>query len=197
MVLLMLVLCALLYAGVTSGSVPAAKEQWNISTISPTAYTYASDDGRLFIFDGNDVYAIRDGALQWQYTVPAGWSVINLFYDIDWDPYIRQYYKGPVFESAGDTLYLYAMPDPYVTGPWFEDSIRKSWDGSYNDSKSDEKLMAISDGKLLWEQQLPKGTHEYDAFGGTSYDNIGITAVGDRLYLYHPNNLTVMQADDI
>ncbi|MGA9140425.1 MAG: winged helix-turn-helix transcriptional regulator [Methanocella sp.] len=195
-VLLVLVLGGVLFAGITGGSPSPPKEEWNISAISPTAYTYAGDDGRLFVFDSNDVYAIGNGTLQWQYSVPAGWSIINLFYDFDQDPQVQQqYYNGPIFASSGDTLYLYAMPDPAASGQGFEDRARQPWGGSFNGSMSDEKVMAIADGRLLWERQLSKGTHEYSAFGGTRYDNVGITVEGDRLYVYHPYNLTVLRTD--
>jgi predicted transcriptional regulator len=195
MVLLLLALCALLFVAMTAGSAPAASEQWKISSISPTAYTYAGDDGRLFIFDGNDVYAISDGTLLWKYSVPAEWTVINEFYDVGEYPFVRQFYRGPVFCSDDDVLYLYARPNDRLNGMWSPDGIRRAWGDAWNESMSAEKLMAIADGKLLWEQQLPKGTHEYNSFWSTGFDDVSIYADGAMLYVYHSGNLSVMGTD--
>jgi len=201
MLLLLLFLCVLLFMSL-AGDNPGADDRWSLSSVSPTAYTFAGDGGMVYLFDGNDVYAIRDGSLQWKYTVPAEWSVIN-----EWSFNPRFYgpdsygslsslagtlYVGPIFASGSDTLYLYAAPDINRDGLWSEDEIWKAWGYDWNASGSGEKLMAIRDGRLMWERPMPRGAHEFYIPGDATYDDVSLYALGNRLYVYHQYNVTVL-----
>jgi predicted transcriptional regulator len=204
MLLLLLFLCALLYVSIAGGS-PGAGDRWSLSSVSPTAYTFAGDGGMVYLFDGNDVYAVRDGSLQWKYTVPAEWSAINkweLDMSYDWigdsDGYNYGFgyepgmiYTGPVFSSGGDTLYMYAKQGAGWNDTWSIYGVEGS-PGGWNASLPADALLAIRDGRLLWERQAPAGAIAYCGPDTASYDDVSLYATGDRLYFYQAYNVTVL-----
>ena len=53
--------------------------------------------------------------------------------------------------------------------------------------------MAISqDGTVLWNKPLDNVTNEYLDDGWSQIDNVLITCSSDKIYVYHPYNLTVL-----
>ncbi|HEY3273884.1 MAG TPA: PQQ-binding-like beta-propeller repeat protein, partial [Methanocella sp.] len=204
MLLVLLFLCAALYLMVAGGDLQTL-DRWSLSAVSSTAYTFAGDGGYVYLFDGNVVYAVKDGQLKWKYMVPPEWSVINdwnfnpKFYGRDNYGSISSqagtYYTGPVFSSSNDTLYLYAAPKANAGAVWSEDDARAAWRDQWNASKSGEMLIAVRDGHLIWKQQMPKGAHEYYYAGNSIYDDVSLYARDDRLYVFHGYNVTVLDGD--
>jgi len=171
----------IIYNGADDG-----RSQWKFS-MNSTPYMYVEDDNQLFVFENNDIYAIRpDGSLEWKTTIPANWSVIS-----DWD--IASIFvpdadgtgllghgarsgSGPVFAAGNDTVYLY---------------LRSNQSG-YENQAAPDMLAAIKNGSLLWAKELPIKS-DPRMWGPSVYP--GLEVREPRIYLFDKYNVTVFDTE--
>lgn len=178
-------------------------DHWEISSVGPVSSIGVGEDGTLYAFTGeygNDVNALNpNGSLKWEFTVPENWRALNVFNDptslyginsyngIN-QPQNRWYYIkgadqiGPLFASDDGVLYLYVRENR--TTFWNhlvnEDHPLRP---ANNDWKLEEKLLAISDDKLLWEKTISNGHH--------IFDYTGLSAKNGRIYVFNDYAVTV------
>jgi predicted transcriptional regulator len=183
-VAIVIVLLAFAVYYMVVSNVPAAAVKWTTPTYDQPRYIYAGDNGTLYSFTGNSIYAIdSDGQPAWNLTIPDKWQI-----SIDW---LRLKETGdiavggftgvneitPAVATSGGNLYVYARPN--VTG---------SQDIRTIDNIT--VVFAISpDGIILWNVPLESKLIMY---GGASLDTASIHAYGDRIYVFHDYKETVI-----
>ncbi len=161
-------------------------ENWSAEPGGNIDYMADAGNGNIYTFKGNVIRCISpNGSEKWNLTVPDRWRICC--------PRDRPVMMGisgggammgmswPVYGLSNGTLYVYV--DPNVPGPGF-------WDwGNYYDNTTAKgytwAVIAISpEGTILWEVPL-------DTWA-TPFDDTLITAVGDRVYVFHGYNETVL-----
>jgi len=163
---------------------PAAAIRWTTPTYDQPRYIYAGDNGTLYSFTGNSIYAIDgDGRPMWNQKIPDEWRI-----SIDW---LRLKETGdiavggftgvnevsPIVAASEGNLYVYARPN--ITG---SEDIRTIDNVTV--------VFAISpDGLILWNVPLESKLITY---GGASLDTASIRACGDRIYVFHDYKVTVI-----
>ncbi len=168
----------------TVSNAPAAAVKWTTPTYDQPRYIHAGDNGTLYSFTGNSIYAIDSGGRPlWNQTINDTWQI-----SIDW---LRLKETGdiavggfsgvdevsPVAAAANGNLYVYARPN--VTGSQDIRTINNF-----------TVVFAISpDGVILWNVPLESKLITY---GGASLDTASIRACGDRIYVFHDNKETVI-----
>ncbi len=222
--LLLILLIFAMYAMI-AGNAPIVKDQWN-TTISPSSYLYAGDNGVLYAFNGNNISAIAlDGSLKWSRGIPKNWTITNDVVDtrkilpeylahfegVDYSGMTDSGYKTrstsyftgfrPVSEPAvvsdDGILYVYVRPDFSLPNSTYNGDmaygLERALGPGWEKSPSYARLMAISpDGNILWTKPLDNGTNEDPDPGWLRIDDVILTVSGDRIYVYHPYNLTVL-----
>jgi len=158
-----------------------------VSGIGDIRYTYAGSDNTLYVFSGENIHAIGgDGALKWTFRVPEQWGICDYGHYMgqvlsDGKPNIAM--STPIVSADTDILYLYVKPAMDSQSTYFMDGA----------------LMAISGGKELWE--VPITCHKAYALAlGSSdqyieYGDAIVHASGDRVYVFHDYNETVISRD--
>ncbi len=163
---------------------PAAAVKWTTPTYDQPRYIYAGDNGTLYSFTGNSIYAFdAEGRPAWNQTIDDQWQI-----SIDW---LRLKETGdiaaggfagvdevsPIAAASGGNLYVYARPN--ITG---SQDIRTVGNTTV--------VFAISpDGIILWNVPLESKLITY---GGASLDTADIRACGDRIYVFHDYKETVI-----
>jgi hypothetical protein len=163
---------------------PAAAVKWTTPTYDQPRYIYAGDNGTLYSFTGNSIYAFDgEGRPVWNQTIDDEWQIA-----IDW---LRLKETGdiaaggftgvnevsPIVATSGGNLYVYARPN--ITG---SQDIRTVGNVTV--------VFAISpDGIILWNVPLESKLITY---GGASLDTASIRAYGDRIYVFHDYKETVI-----
>jgi predicted transcriptional regulator len=180
--MVIIILVFTLYAMTCEGVTEAIK--WTTPTYDQPRYMYAGENGTLYSFTGNSIYAIDgDGNHLWNLTIPDKWSI-----SIDW---LRLKDTGdiavggftgvnevsPVVAASDGVLYVYARPS--VTASYDIETI-----SNYT------VVFAISaDGKILWSVPMESRLIMY---GNASLDTASIYAYGDRVYVFHDYTETVI-----
>jgi predicted transcriptional regulator len=103
----------------------------------------------------------------------------------------------PAVTSDDGTLYVYVRPDFRVPDSTLDGDVAyglgRALGTGREASTSYARLMAISpEGKVLWTKPLANGTNENPDHSWLRIDDVIITVSGDRIYVYHPYNLTVL-----
>lgn len=181
-VTLLILLSFLMLAMLLSGG--ADKE---VSGIGEIQYTYAGGDNTLYVFSGNDIHAIdADGAQKWAFRIPAQWDVCSygFYYGMHgelWSSSTPHVYIGnPIVSSGNGTLYVYLKPH----------------DANQSATYLNGSLMAISGGRELWELPLASHNISYQVWSPgyepPQYGDARVDAHGDRVYVFHDYNETVI-----
>lgn len=163
---------------------PAAAIKWTTPTYDQPRYMYAGDNGTLYSFTGNSIYAIDgDGRPAWNLTIPDKWRISNDWLrlketgDIAVGGFTGVNEISPTMAASGGILYVYARPN--ITG---------SQDIRAVDNIT--VVFAISpDGLILWNVPLESKLIMY---GSASLDTASIHAYGDRVYVFHDYKETVI-----
>ena len=208
-VLLLILLIFVLYVMIAS-SVPSVKEQWN-TTVGQTPYIFAGDNGTLYVFSGNNISLITpDGNEKWSVGIPANWTIIDEFAqyspssstgvvwsDLGRDTGFRPDYTPAVASSDG-ILYVYIRPNTLVN-PNCENltyGLERALGPDWEDQPSFARLMAISpDGQVLWIKPISNETNANIDNNWMSIEDVYISSTNDKIYVYHPYELTVLDTD--
>jgi len=184
--------------------IPVKTDHWEISGIAPVSSVSMGDDGTLFAFTGeygNKIFALDSkGSIKWEYEVPGQWRVLNVFHDTA-SHYVHNNVNGinqpdykwvlmggfsqisPLFASDDGVLYLYVRENR--TTFWNhlvnEDHPPRP---DNDDWKLEEKLLAISDGRLLWEKTISKEHH--------MFDYSGLMAKNGRIFVFDEYGLSIL-----
>ncbi|MGA9140433.1 MAG: hypothetical protein WBZ29_09430 [Methanocella sp.] len=165
-----------------------ADKKWTLETVNPAAYLAYGDGDRLYVFDGNNISQITDGMFNWSVSIPEKWGVCNVWYR----PTVIGLTGGgfmpgrsePVYATGNGYLYLYVTPGKQSS--FDVNGYQETGHGWNSTDKSLEwAVVAIApDGKIAWT--LPLTTDAY------CYDDTTIRAIGDRIYVFHDYNETVI-----
>jgi hypothetical protein len=160
---------------------------WNLSGPGPVWKLYTADDGTLYSFQGtygNTIRAISpNGSIKWEYEVPGEWRVSNMMY--------RPVQNGkpqafgiidPVFSMDNNTLYLYVRENTTTDFNHNRDEEHPGYN-QYRDYLLKERIMAISDGRLLWEAPISSEHH--------SYEDSNVYAQNGRIYVFDDYSVKV------
>jgi hypothetical protein len=166
-------------------SAPAAAVRWTTPTYDQPKYIYPGDNGTLYSFTGNSIYAFdSEGQPVWNVSIPDEWRIsINWLRLKDTGDIAVGGFTGidevsPVVATSGGTLYVYARPNVTSAG----DGIQTS--------NNVTAVFAISpEGSILWTRYLASRLITY---GGASMDTASIHAHGDRVYVFHDYEETVI-----
>jgi alpha-tubulin suppressor-like RCC1 family protein/predicted transcriptional regulator len=163
-----------------------ARELWARQYEGPIQYFAEGDNGGLYAFSGNDIYCLApDGSQKWNLTIPAQWSICNPGAASTkpgrGDTMYTSEAPWPVYDNAGGYLYVYGVPASmagqavrYAANPDGIDTSGLEW-----------RLFAISPGgAIVWS--LPLATTL------TEVDDTVVHAMGDRVYVFHSYNETVI-----
>jgi predicted transcriptional regulator len=168
-----------LYAMVSS-STPAAAVKWTTPTYDQARYMYAGDNGILYSFTGNSIYAVgSDGSRLWNVTIPDNWRISNEWMRLKQSDsgLSTELENSPVAASDEGVLYVYARPN--LT------SVQ-----SISTIESFISIFAISsDGTIQWSVPLKS---QLSIYGDASLDDAAIYAQGGRVYVFHDYNETVI-----
>ncbi|AFC98794.1 hypothetical protein Mtc_0019 [Methanocella conradii HZ254] len=183
-VAIIIVLLAFTLYAMTCEGAPAAAIKWTTPAYDQPRYMYAGENGTLYSFTGNSIYAIDgDGNGLWNLTIPDMWRI-----SIDW---LRLKDMGdiavggftgvnevsPVVAASDGVLYVYARPN--ITA---SDEIETIYNCTV--------VFAISaDGAILWSVPLESRLILY---GNASLDAASIYAYGGRVYVFHDYTETVI-----
>jgi predicted transcriptional regulator len=163
---------------------PAAAVMWTTPTYDQPRYIYPGDNGTLYSFTGNSIYAIDgEGRPAWNLTIPDKWRIstdwlrLKEIGDIAVGGFTGINEVSPIVAASGGNLYVYARPN--ITG---------SQDIRTVDNIT--VVFAISpDGLILWNVPLESKLIMYE---GGSLDTASIHAYGDRIYVFHDYKETVI-----
>jgi predicted transcriptional regulator len=184
--LVIVFLAFVMYAMITS-STSAVAIKWNTTpTYDPPRYIYAGDDGILYSFTGNSIYAIgNDGKYIWKdpVTIPdnssisSEWLRLKETSDIAVGGFTGVNEVSPTVAAADGVLYVYARPN--ITGS-----------GEIQTIDNFTVVFAISpDGVILWNVPLKSKLIMY---GSSSIDTASIQAHDGRVYVFHDYKETVI-----
>ncbi|HEY3273728.1 MAG TPA: hypothetical protein VGJ92_08205, partial [Methanocella sp.] len=161
------------------------KELWNRQYEGSIQYIAEGDAGEMYAFSGNDIHCLRpDGSPIWNLTIPAAWSICNIGSALvkPGGPSMgTTEAPWPVFDAADGYLYVYGIPAELADGgsysgnyPLDHDVANMSW-----------SLFAISpEGEITWTLQL--------SIVWSAPDDTVVHVAGDRVYLFHSDNETVV-----
>ena len=177
--IVIVLLVFVLYAMVSS-STPAAAVKWTTPTTDQAQYIYAGDNGILYSFTGNSIYAIgSDGSRLWNVSIPDNWRISNEWMRIktSGSDVTTELENSPVAASDAGILYVYARPNLTSTQ-------------SISTTESFVTIFAItSDGTIQWSLPLQSWLSVY---GSASLDDVSMSAQDGRLYVFHDYNETVI-----
>ncbi|HTY90017.1 MAG TPA: PQQ-binding-like beta-propeller repeat protein [Methanocella sp.] len=184
---LVIVFLAFTVYAMISTSTTAAAIKWTTPTYDQPRYMYAGDNGILYSFTGNSIYAIdSEGRPAWNLTIPDKWSISNEWLrlkdtgDILVGGFTGTTEVSPTVASSDGVLYVYARPNITVT----------STDITTVDNFT--QVFAISkDGIILWSVPLESKLILYDS---SSLDSVSIHASGGRVYVFHDYSETVIDS---
>ncbi len=193
--MLVIVLLFAIYLMVTGG--PARANDWEVTVDQPVWDIYAGNDSMLYAFmgeTGNTVCAMDGfGNLKWKVQVPGEWRVLNPYYrpGIPGAGGPQVIYKrggtqivSPVYAYENGTLYIYLRENKATVHnryPWEMTNPRLRPD---NASLLEERLLAISNGRVLWNTSLGDNDE--------SSGDVSLYAKNSRVYAFSGNNLTVL-----
>ena len=219
--LLLLLLIFVMYVMI-AGNAPQAVNGWNVTIGGQAPYLYAGDNGTLYVFSGNNVSMIdAAGALKWNVAIPDNWTMVNewTLYNIQYPTsifYMSQLSRysmypsialgntqsgfrsesTPAVASENGILYVYIRPDFFFGDNKIDGNIslglERALGPDWNSSPSYVRLMAISpDGSILWNKPIDNGTDKA-IFNWMPIEDVFISATSDRIYVYHPYSVTVL-----
>jgi predicted transcriptional regulator len=170
-----------------SGSSHASADKWVTNTSDQPRYMLAGDNGILYSFTGNSIYAIDDsGKPLWnvtignQYQISTNWLRLKDTGDIAVGGFTGVDEVSPTVATSGGVLYLYTRPNITVNSDDITtiDNFTQVW--------------AISqDGVILWSVPLESKLIMY---GGQSLDTASIEASNGHVYVFHDYEETVIDA---
>jgi len=181
----LLILLSFLVLAMVLGSAPEKV----VSGIGDINYTFTGSDNMLYVLSGDTVHAIDgSGAHKWSFTIPGQWKVCYYGYypgtlQSMGNPVLYYYY--PIMTADNGTVYVYLRPAG----------------GSGSARHLNGTLMAISGGREMWETPLAghnlssKVYVSRDRWEDTSYSDVRVDAYGDRVYVFHAYNETVISDD--
>lgn len=221
-VVLAILLVFTMYMMIAS-SAPLVTEKWN-TTAGGEPYLYAGDNGTLYVFNGNNITAIASaGSVRWSIAMPDSWTIVNEWswytpqnvtgFDLlsidpisrSGAPYPGEVQNGyrpasaPAVASSGGILYVYARPSFHSEDAAYDGNVsyglERAFGPGWCGSPSYARLMAISpDGSVLWDKPLDDGADK-GLYGWLPVEDVFIYAQHDRIYVYHPDSLAVMDAN--
>ena len=167
-----------------SSNAPATAIKWTTPTYDQPRYMFAGDNGILYSFTGNSIYAFdSDGHPIWNQTIPNNYSISTDWLrlkdtgDIAVGGFTGVDEISPTIATSNGLLYVLARPD--ITG---------SQDITTYDNFT--VVFAISkDGTILWNVPLQS---KLIIYGGASLDAASIYAANDRVYVFHDYEETVL-----
>lgn len=186
-VALVIVFMAFTIYAMISSSTTAAAVKWTTPTYDQPRYMYAGDNGMLYSFTGNSIYAFdSDGHSAWNLTIPDNWSISNEWLrlkdtgDIMVGGFTGNTEISPTVASSDGVLYVYARPNITIN----------STDITTVDNFT--QVFAISkDGIILWSVPLESKLIQY---GSSSLDTVSIHASDGRVYVFHDYAETVIDS---
>ena len=180
--IVIVLLVFVLYVMVSS-SAPAAAVKWTTPTTDQAQFIYAGDNGILYSFTGNSIYAIgSNGNRLWNLTIPDNYTISNEWMRIrtSGSNVSTELENSPVAASANGTLYVYARPNLTSTQ-------------GVSTTENFVTIFAISaDGTIQWNIPLQSWLSIY---GSASLDDVSMSAQDGRLYVFHDYNETVIDRD--
>ena len=224
-VTLLLILLMFLMYMMIAGSAPGVTETWNTTIGSaPYLYTGNNGTLYAFSGNNISMIG-PDGAVKWNLAVPKNWTMVNEWglYDVQY-PTNLTYYSSllprdlsfyglsmfnaqpgfrselyPAVTSDNGILYVFIRPDFYFGDNGYDGNIslglERALGPDWNESASYVRLMAISpDGSVLWNKPLDNGTSK-DMDHWLPIEDVFISASSDRLYVYHPYSVTVLDSN--
>lgn len=188
------ILSAFMILAVLSGS-SDAKE---VTGIGPISQSFVDDNNTLYAFSiwNNTFHVIdSDGSLEWTcqlpYRIPEEWAYSpNFGMEVTTDKSngraeLECYYDNlrPTIAYNNGAVYLYLVPS--------RDNASRFANGM---------LVAVSNGQKQWELPLRSRTLEQgpvlqSLLGGVIMSDVSILAKGDRIYVHHNYNETVISKD--
>jgi predicted transcriptional regulator len=202
-----------------AGSSPVVMDKWN-TTAGPMPYLYTGDNGTLYVFTGNNITSMApDGTVKWSLSIPNGWTCVN---EWTIDPIIYPtnmifnsnlirpgtMYMGtiqsgyrpesaPAVASSNGVLYVYIRPSFYFNNSPYDGNLDYGLERTFGENWSEApfyaRLMAISpDGNVLWIKPLDNVTNADQDTSWLPIQDIFISTSGNRIYVYHPNSLSVL-----
>ena len=105
----------------------------------------------------------------------------------------------PAVASNNGILYVYIRPDFFFGDNKIDGNItlglERALGPDWNESPSYVRLMAIApDGSILWNKPIDNGTDKA-IFNWMPIEDVFISATSDRIYVYHPYSVTVLDTN--
>jgi len=161
---------------------------WEISGPGPVWQLHTAEDGTLYSFQGEHGNTIRaispNGSIEWEYQVPDEWRVTNTMYrrvEIKGLSNMGLDFINPVFSLDNGTLYLYLRENKITDVNHYPDEEHPVVE--YYGYRLNESLMAIKDGRLLWEMPISSEHH--------SFEDSNVYAQNGRVYVFDDYSVTV------
>ena len=106
----------------------------------------------------------------------------------------------PAVVSAGGILYVYLRPDFHVPNSTYDGNftygLERALGSDWASSPSYARMMAISpDGKIIWIKPVDNGTGPETDQKWLRIDDVIMTVSGDKIYIYHPYSLSVLDTN--
>lgn len=185
-ILLIVLLSFVLYMMIVAGSA-GVYDTWELGGNGTVRYMDIDGPDMLYAFSGNNISAIDStGRLKWAYSFPDRYNICGMKF---MPRYVNRGmgWSGdeiPVYDADDNALYVYAMSGR-VTSTM---EIATHCDLRDEEVEMAREIYAIShNGQLLWNITLSGHL--------TAFNVIDIKARGDRIYVFHDYNLTVLSKD--
>ena len=175
-----------MYVMVSSGS-HASADKWVTNTSVQPHYMLAGDNGILYSFTGNSIFAIADnGTSLWNVTINNTWVISNNWLrlkdtgDIAVGGFTGVEEVSPIATAAGGILYVYLTPNITINSP------------DITTTNNITEVIAISqDGLILWNVPFESNLTVY---GGALLDTASVQAYNGRVYVFHDYEETVIDS---
>ena len=170
-----------------SGGSHASAVKWVTNTSYQPRYMQAGDNGILYSFTGNSIFAIADnGTPLWNVTINNTWIISNNWLrlkdtgDIAVGGFIGVDEISPTVATSGGVLYVYLTPNITVNSP------------DITTVENFTEVIAISqDGLILWNVPLKSDIATY---GGALLNTASVQASNGRVYVFHDYEETVIDS---